>query len=142
MPIRSAGKPVGAVEFLFDRENALDDELAAIASTAAGLAEQALERARLYERERETSRALERILQVAPRFYAETTAQVTEAVCREARVTFGADYGVLWRIRGDDLELAQQRSASCGVATGPSRAARRLPGPGGCGHEAGRLVRT
>ena len=105
MPIRSAGKPVGAVEFLFDRENALDDELAAIASTAAGLAEQALERARLYERERETSRALERILQVAPRFYAETTAEVTEAICREARVTFGADYGVLWRIRGDDLEL-------------------------------------
>ena len=105
MPIRSAGKPVGAVEFLFDREDALDDELAAIASTAAGLAEQALERARLYERERETSRALERILQVAPRFYAETTAQVTEAVCREARMTFGADYGVLWRIRGDDLEL-------------------------------------
>ena len=105
MPIRSAGKPVGAVEFLFDRENALDDELAAIASTAAGLAEQALERARLYERERETNRALERILQVAPRFYAETTAQVTEAICREARMTFGADYGVLWRVDGDDLEL-------------------------------------
>ncbi len=38
--------------------------------------------------------------------------QVTEAVCREARVTFGADYGVLWRIRGDDLELVEQRSAS------------------------------
>jgi serine phosphatase RsbU (regulator of sigma subunit)/anti-sigma regulatory factor (Ser/Thr protein kinase) len=105
MPIRSAGKPVGAVEFLFDRENALDDELFAIAATAAGLAEQALERARLYERERETNRALERILQVAPRFYAETTAEVTEAICREARVTFGADYGVLWRIRGNDLEL-------------------------------------
>ena len=104
-PIRSAGKAIGAVEFLFDRENALDDELAAIASTAAGLAEQALERARLYERERETSRALERILQVAPRFYAETAAEVTGAICREARVTFGADYGVLWRIRGDDLEL-------------------------------------
>ena len=105
IPIRSAGKPIGAVEFLFDREHALDDELAAIASTTAGLAEQALERARLYERERETTRALERILQVAPRFYAETTAEVTEAICREARVTFGADYGVLWRIRGDDLEL-------------------------------------
>lgn len=105
IPIRTAGKPIGAVEFLFDRENALDDELMAIASTAAGLAEQALERARLYERERETSRALERIMQVAPRFYAETTREVTEAICREARVTFGADYGVLWRIRGDALEL-------------------------------------
>ena len=103
--LRRGDKPVGAVEFLFDRPNALDDELVAVASTAAGLAEQALERARLYERERETSRALERILQVAPRFYAETAEEVTAAICREARTTFGADYGVLWRIRGKDLEL-------------------------------------
>ena len=105
VPLHRAGKPVGAVEFLFDRPNALDDELVAVASTAAGLAEQALERARLYERERETNRALERILQVAPRFYAETAGEVTAVICREARVTFGADYGVLWRIRGEDLEL-------------------------------------
>ena len=31
MPLRVGGKPVGVVEFLFDRENALDDELAAVA---------------------------------------------------------------------------------------------------------------
>ena len=105
IPLRAAGRAIGVVEFLFDRANPLDDELSAIASTAAGLAEQALERAQLYEREGETSRALERILQVAPRFYAETTTEVTEAICREARVAFGADYGVLWRIRDDDLEL-------------------------------------
>ncbi len=105
VPLRRGDTPVGAVEFLFDRPNALDDQLVAVASTAAGLAEQALERARLYERERETSRALERILQVAPRFYAETAGEVTAAICREARTTFGADYGVLWRIRGEDLEL-------------------------------------
>ena len=105
VPLRRGDTAVGAVEFLFDRPNTLDDELVAVASTAAGLAEQALERARLYERERETSRALERILQVAPRFYAETAGEVTAAICREARTTFGADYGVLWRIRGKDLEL-------------------------------------
>ncbi len=105
VPLHRAGEPVGAVEFLFDRPNTLDDELVAVASTAAGLAEQALERARLYERERETNRALERILQVAPRFYAETAEEVTAVICREARTTFGADYGVLWRIRGEDLEL-------------------------------------
>ena len=105
VPLRRGDMPVGAVEFLFDRPNTLDDELVAVASTAAGLAEQALERARLYEREREMSRALERILQVAPRFYAETAGEVTAAICREARTTFGADYGVLWRIRGKDLEL-------------------------------------
>ena len=84
VPLRRGDTAVGAVEFLFDRPNTLDDELVAVASTAAGLAEQALERARLYERERETSRALERILQVAPRFYAETAGEVTAAICRGA----------------------------------------------------------
>ena len=105
IPLRAAGKPIGVVEFLFDRPNAMDDELAALASTAAGLAEQALERARLYERERETNRALDRILQVAPRFHTGTAEEVTEAICREARSAFGADYGVLWRIRDGVLEL-------------------------------------
>ena len=105
IPLWVAGKPLGVVEFLFDRPDAIDDELAALAPTAASLAEQALERARLYERERETRAALDRILQVAPRFHAETADEVTEVICREARMTFGADYGVLWRIRDDMLEL-------------------------------------
>jgi len=105
VPLRAAGKPIGVVEFLFDRPNAMDDELTAVASTAAGLAEQALERVRLYERERETNRALDRILQVAPRFHAGTAEEVTGAICREARTAFGADYGVLWRIRDGVLEL-------------------------------------
>jgi GAF domain-containing protein/anti-sigma regulatory factor (Ser/Thr protein kinase) len=107
MPLRVAGKPVGVVEFLFDRPYAVDEELAAVASTAAGLAEQALERARLYERERETRTALERILQVAPRFYADTAEEVTAVICHEARTTFGADYGVLWRIWDGVLELVR-----------------------------------
>ena len=105
VPLLAAGKPIGVVEFLFDRPNAIDDELAAVASTAAGLAAQALERARLYERERETNRALDRILQVAPRFHAGTAEEVTQVICREARTAFGADYGVLWRIRDGKLEL-------------------------------------
>ena len=107
VPLRVAGKPLGVVEFLFDRPNAIDDELSAVASTAAGLAEQAIERARLYERERETRTALDRILVVAPRFFTEPTDEVTAVICREARTTFGADYGVLWRIRGDELELVR-----------------------------------
>jgi serine phosphatase RsbU (regulator of sigma subunit)/anti-sigma regulatory factor (Ser/Thr protein kinase) len=107
VPLRVAGKPVGVVEFLFDRPNPVDDELEAVASTAAGLAELALERARLYEREREMRTALDRILQVAPRFYAETAEEVTRVICREARTTFGADYGVLWRIRDGVLELVR-----------------------------------
>jgi GAF domain-containing protein/anti-sigma regulatory factor (Ser/Thr protein kinase) len=107
VPLRVAGKPLGVVEFLFDRPGAIDDELQAVAATSAGLAEQALARARLYERERETRAALDRILLVAPRFYADDPAQVTEVICREARTTFGADYGVLWRIRDDELELVR-----------------------------------
>jgi GAF domain-containing protein/anti-sigma regulatory factor (Ser/Thr protein kinase) len=107
LPLRVAGEPVGVVEFLFDRPGAVDEELAAIASTAAGLAEQALERARLYERERETRTALDRILRVAPSFHAETTDEVTSAICQEARTTFGADYAVLWRIRDAELELVR-----------------------------------
>lgn len=106
IPLRVAGRPLGVVEFLFDRPNAVDDELAAVAMTAAGFAEQALERARLYEREREVNITLDRVLEVAPRFYADTLEEVTAAVCREARTTFGADYGALWRIRDGYLELA------------------------------------
>jgi len=107
VPLRVAGKPLGVVEFLFERPHAVDDELAALASTAAGLAELSLERARLYERERDLRTALDRILQVAPRFFADTAEEVTSVICREARTTFGADYGVLWRIRDDVLELVR-----------------------------------
>ena len=46
-------------------------ETQAIAGIVADLVGQALERARLYERELESRRALERILQVAPRFLAD-----------------------------------------------------------------------
>ena len=103
----SRDRPYGVVEFLYDRENAVDDELAAVAATIATLAEQALERSRLYDRERETRTALDRILQVAPRFYADSADEVTTAICREARTTFGADYGVLWRIDDGELELVR-----------------------------------
>jgi serine phosphatase RsbU (regulator of sigma subunit)/anti-sigma regulatory factor (Ser/Thr protein kinase)/transcriptional regulator with GAF, ATPase, and Fis domain len=107
VPLRVAGKPYGVVEFLFDRPGAVDDELAAVAATVAVLAEQALERARLYDRERETRTALDRILQVAPRFYADSAEEVTTAICREARTTFGGDYGVLWQINDGELELVR-----------------------------------
>jgi GAF domain-containing protein/anti-sigma regulatory factor (Ser/Thr protein kinase) len=105
VPLRLHGSSVGVVEFLFDRPNAIDDELASVASTAASLAGQALERSRLYEREREARMALDRILEVAPRFYADREEEVTTVICREARTTFGADYGVLWRIFDGELEL-------------------------------------
>jgi len=105
VPIRARGAVVGAVGFVFDREHDVDDDTQALARIVADLAGQALERARLYEAERESRQALDRILQVAPRFLADDRDEVVTAICTEARTTFGADYGVLWRIQGDTIEL-------------------------------------
>jgi serine phosphatase RsbU (regulator of sigma subunit)/anti-sigma regulatory factor (Ser/Thr protein kinase) len=104
-PLRAAGEVVGALEFVFQRDGAVGEEEAAFVATMAGLAEQALERARLYERERDTRQALDRILQVAPSFRSDTAQDVAAAICHEARTTFGADYGVLWRLRDGRLRL-------------------------------------
>lgn len=105
VPLHDAGEVVGALGFLFDVEGAFGEEEVAYAITMGRLAEQALERARLYERERGTRQALDRILQVAPRIRADSVESATSAVCQEARASFGADYGLLWRVRGTELEL-------------------------------------
>jgi serine phosphatase RsbU (regulator of sigma subunit)/anti-sigma regulatory factor (Ser/Thr protein kinase) len=105
VPIRAGGAVVGAVDFVFDREHDVDDDTQALARIVADLAGQALERARLYEAERESRQALDRILRVAPRFLADDSDEVVAAICREARTTFGADYGVLWRVRDATIEL-------------------------------------
>ena len=105
LPLRAQEHVIGSIGFLFDRRDALDDDRQALAGIVADLAAQAFERARLYEVERESRVALERILQVAPRFVSDETQDPIAAIAREARTTFGADYGVLWRIREDDLEL-------------------------------------
>ncbi|HSF61161.1 MAG TPA: SpoIIE family protein phosphatase [Gaiellaceae bacterium] len=105
IPLRAMGEVVGVVGFLFERRDLLTDETVATAQTIAGLAEQALERARLYELEREGRQALDRILRVAPHFHAETVQEVIAVICREARVTFGGDYGVLWQLRDSRLVL-------------------------------------
>ena len=57
--------------FVFERAEAVGDETVALAVIMGDLTAQALERARLYERERESRAALDRILQVAPRFLAD-----------------------------------------------------------------------
>jgi serine phosphatase RsbU (regulator of sigma subunit)/anti-sigma regulatory factor (Ser/Thr protein kinase) len=123
VPVRAERRVVGAIGFLFDRSHAVTESTEALANVVAELAGQALERARLYERERQSRQALERILQVAPRFLREDAGDddVTRAICREARATFGADYGVLWRIRGDELQLLASEPP------GPALAGTRLP---------------
>ena len=128
VPLRALGEVVGVVAFLFERQGTLDDETVTAARTVAGLSEQALERARLYELERESRLALDRILQVAPRFLAETAEEVTEAICREARTTFGADYGVLWHLRESQLELVRSDPAHEELPLGLSVPLADFPG--------------
>ncbi len=107
VPICVADDVRGSLSLLFDRPASLHDESESIALIAADLGGQALERAELYQRERQSRQALDRILRVAPRFHAGTAADVAAAICREARIAFGSDFTVLWRLRGERLELLQ-----------------------------------
>jgi serine phosphatase RsbU (regulator of sigma subunit)/anti-sigma regulatory factor (Ser/Thr protein kinase) len=106
VPLRVEGRVIGSVGFVFDHAGAAHDEAETLALVVAGLGGQALQRARLYEVEQESRRGLDRILRVAPRFFAGSEAMVTDAICREARTVFGSDVAMLWRVNGDTLELA------------------------------------
>ena len=105
VPLMVAGESVGALSLLFDESGSAHSDAEEIAELAAGLGGQALERARLYERERESRAGLDRILRVAPSFRADDVESATTAICREAAATFGADTAILWRLREQRLEL-------------------------------------
>ena len=105
LPLRAEAAVIGSIGFLFEQQTPLDGDRLALARIVADLAGQALERSRLYESEREVRRALDRILLVAPRFLREEADDVVGVICKEARSTFGADYGVLWRVRDEGLDL-------------------------------------
>jgi serine phosphatase RsbU (regulator of sigma subunit) len=105
VPLRIAGDVVGSMSFLYDHDTEIDDDVVAISIIAADLGGQALERALLYERERQSRQALDRILRVAPRFHMDTEEHAGAAICREARVTFGSDFAEIWHVDGEDLEL-------------------------------------
>jgi serine phosphatase RsbU (regulator of sigma subunit)/anti-sigma regulatory factor (Ser/Thr protein kinase) len=105
VPLWVAGEVVGAISFLFDREDAMAEDAEVVARIAADLAGQALERARLYDVEHESRRALDRILRMSPSFHGDSSAAVVEAICREAHMALGADLGMLWRLDGTRLEL-------------------------------------
>ncbi len=105
VPAIVAGEVVGALSLLFDEPASAHQEAGAIAALAGALGGQALERARLYEGEREARRGLDRILQVSPRFHTDSVESAAAAICSEAAATFGADTAILWRLRGRTLEL-------------------------------------
>ena len=105
LPLRAAGRVVGALSMLFDREDGVTPDVEAISRIVADLGGQAFERARLYELERQSRQALDRVLEIAPRFHADSVQEVVHEICRGARTTFGSDLGVLWRVAGSRLEL-------------------------------------
>ena len=105
VPVTVAGEVVGALSLLFDEPGSAHEEAGAIVALAGALGGQALERARLYEGEREARRGLDRILRVSPRFHTDSVESAAAAICSEAAATFGADTAILWRLRGRTLEL-------------------------------------
>jgi serine phosphatase RsbU (regulator of sigma subunit)/anti-sigma regulatory factor (Ser/Thr protein kinase) len=105
VPVRAGSDVVGALSLLFGKDDTPHEEAEAIASLAAQFGGQALERAQLYERERESREGLDRILRAAPRFHTDSVESATAAICREARRTFGSDLAMLWRLHGQRLEL-------------------------------------
>jgi serine phosphatase RsbU (regulator of sigma subunit)/anti-sigma regulatory factor (Ser/Thr protein kinase) len=119
VPLTFSGRQVvGALGFVFADEGGTSAEALGLAQIIADLAAQALERAQLYERERESRQALDRILQITPLFLVDGEDGVLESICREARMTFGADFGVLWRVDGEELHLLAVSPPPSGVATG------------------------
>ena len=96
---------MGSMSFLFDTPSAVHEEVEAIGAIAAELGGQALERARLYDLERQSRQALDRILRVAPRLYAGTPDEISIAICSEARRTLGADITEIWRVDSDWIWL-------------------------------------
>jgi serine phosphatase RsbU (regulator of sigma subunit)/anti-sigma regulatory factor (Ser/Thr protein kinase) len=105
VPLRAGGQAVGSMSFLFEQDSPGHEDAEAIALIAADLGGQALDRSQLYARERESRRALDRVLRVAPRFHADTVESAANAICSEARRTFGADVAMLWRRHEGSLGL-------------------------------------
>ena len=101
-----------------------------MARIAADLGGQALERAGLYELERSSREALDRVLAVAPRFQQGATPEaVVVSICAEARRAFGCDVVQIWTPVDDEhLEVTLARPAERGDPSGHAGRLRRLPG--------------
>lgn len=101
--LRSGASVVGSLGFPFTEPGAIDDDVVSLAKLVAQLGGQALERAELYDQERRSREALDRIARLAPRFGTESPDAVLRTICIEARETFGAEYAQLWEVDGEHL---------------------------------------
>ncbi len=79
VPVQVAGDVVGALGFVFEKPDLAHEEAESLASIIADLGGQALARARLFERERQARRGLDRILRAVPRLHSGSTGRNTAA---------------------------------------------------------------
>ena len=97
VPIFVGERLAGSMGFPFVEPDAITAEVRTVARIAADLGGQALERAGLYELERSSREALDRILAVAPRFQQDATPEaVVVSICSEAKRAFGCDVVQIW----------------------------------------------
>ena len=128
VPLRVDGVVVGSMGFPFAEPDAIDDEVVTLATLAADLGGQALQRSRLYEQERDSRAALDRITRLAPRFGSESPQDVARLVCVEAAETFGADVAQVWVIDDEHFEVLWRSPESEVIPPGTRIAAADFPG--------------
>lgn len=128
VPLRVGGAVVGSMGFPFGEADTIDDDVIAVAVLAADLGGQALERAGLYEQERDSRAALDRISRLAPRFGSESPETVARTVCIEAADTFGADVAQVWLVAGDVFEVLWRNPESDVIPPGTRVRAADFPG--------------
>lgn len=130
VPVFTGDRLVGAMGFPFAEPDAVTEEVRSVATIAARLGGQALERADLYAQERSSREALDRILAVAPRFLqSASTGAVVASVCAEARRAFGCDVAQVWTPLDDDaVEVAWRDPPSSVIPAGTKLAYSNFPG--------------
>ncbi len=139
VPIRAAGRVVGAMGFPFAQPHVVDDAMIGLANVAAGAGGQALERAQLHELEQsarvyaELAADRTRLLQeVAERMSAAATAaEVAEVIAQQATGALAADGVLVYALDADRDQL--RLLAQGGVPEEVVEARRLVPlGTPGC----------
>ena len=129
LPLRVGGQIIGAMGFPFEPTDAIDDDVISLATLAAELGGQALERAGLYDQERQSREALDRIARLAPTFDSESLELINRRICEEAVRTFGADVAEMWLADGDaTFSIVSREPASLELPIGTQLAETDYPG--------------
>lgn len=128
VPLRMGDKAIGALGLPFSPGASIDADTVAFVQLAADLGGQALERARLYDEEHQSRERLDRVVQLAPLFAAESPADLAKAICREARATFGSDTAQIWTGAGESLEVTWREPPSNVIPPGTRIEITDFPG--------------